>query len=625
MCPCGGAHSVDRMCEDCRSKRLTGIQTKLGINQPGDQYEQEADRIADQVMRMPAPAKSADAPAQTVTSPFETAVPSIRQNRGQPLDTPTEALRQTAYSHARAGRGGDLQAARGSAELARARRAQSQSRSKEVLVNAHAEGGPRRVRELLDRTSPDPRVRAGALLGVDLSFVRMNEDAATGKLLDELAADGAVAGPEVYIRPGLGQEERWVVEAHELAHAVQTRGQGPGLDGAGYAAAPDSAIERDAERAGQEVASFMPTSLLPQSADGAVLRGKGKVVAWIVKVGERKLVQRTAIYTEREVANRLAKGYNVLVKDGRQVAKRIAKRVWGDNVLHHTGHMIKKIGKLGRPHYQPLKHGAAKAGEKGWHIFYSAVPVLFFADDVQAMAIYEDKYPGKSIANYLTVTKYVGESSWLRHLDWINPLELIAIGGDIGRDWDRERTKELKALVFSHEAADGSVVTYELDTDFELVRVFVNGSKGEYKELTAQQYYVLLESAEAKAARTKPKDFDATTHRNYAGALDEEYRIYFSKQGWQYDGTNLAFFLPEADAKKLERVGPYYVGRADRVDHFYVYVHPMFRPVLRQPGFSVSKEARKEYDKASNKVDFLTQVLGGEFGRRVMKQTSFLK
>jgi hypothetical protein len=31
------------------------FQTKLTINQPGDRYEQEADRIADQIMCMPEP------------------------------------------------------------------------------------------------------------------------------------------------------------------------------------------------------------------------------------------------------------------------------------------------------------------------------------------------------------------------------------------------------------------------------------------------------------------------------------------------------------------------------------------------------------------------------------------
>ena len=31
------------------------LQPKLAVNQPGDRYEQEADRIADTVMRMPEP------------------------------------------------------------------------------------------------------------------------------------------------------------------------------------------------------------------------------------------------------------------------------------------------------------------------------------------------------------------------------------------------------------------------------------------------------------------------------------------------------------------------------------------------------------------------------------------
>ena len=57
-CNCGGAPGVDGFCAQCRSKQLTGenqltIQSKLTIGQPGDKYEQEADRVADQVMRMP--------------------------------------------------------------------------------------------------------------------------------------------------------------------------------------------------------------------------------------------------------------------------------------------------------------------------------------------------------------------------------------------------------------------------------------------------------------------------------------------------------------------------------------------------------------------------------------------
>jgi hypothetical protein len=87
-CACGGSSGVDGMCEECRGQKLSlqrstlnltessrlsptghnrlnsnqervpvallgSIQTKLSVSQPGDRYEQEADQIAEQVMRMP--------------------------------------------------------------------------------------------------------------------------------------------------------------------------------------------------------------------------------------------------------------------------------------------------------------------------------------------------------------------------------------------------------------------------------------------------------------------------------------------------------------------------------------------------------------------------------------------
>src|SRR5439155_12068474 len=46
-CACGGG------CPSCDQAALQKtIQTKLKISTPGDAYEQEADRVADQVMRM---------------------------------------------------------------------------------------------------------------------------------------------------------------------------------------------------------------------------------------------------------------------------------------------------------------------------------------------------------------------------------------------------------------------------------------------------------------------------------------------------------------------------------------------------------------------------------------------
>ena len=54
-CACGaGASGLTGECEECSKKKMLGLQTKLRINEPGDAYEQEADRVADQVLAQPA-------------------------------------------------------------------------------------------------------------------------------------------------------------------------------------------------------------------------------------------------------------------------------------------------------------------------------------------------------------------------------------------------------------------------------------------------------------------------------------------------------------------------------------------------------------------------------------------
>jgi Domain of unknown function (DUF4157) len=53
-CACGGTPGPDGECEACKRKRLS-LQPKLTINQPGDQYEQEADRVAEAVVSGVAP------------------------------------------------------------------------------------------------------------------------------------------------------------------------------------------------------------------------------------------------------------------------------------------------------------------------------------------------------------------------------------------------------------------------------------------------------------------------------------------------------------------------------------------------------------------------------------------
>ena len=52
-CACGStAAGPTGECGECRKKRTAELQTKLQVSEPGDAFEQEADRVADQVLRM---------------------------------------------------------------------------------------------------------------------------------------------------------------------------------------------------------------------------------------------------------------------------------------------------------------------------------------------------------------------------------------------------------------------------------------------------------------------------------------------------------------------------------------------------------------------------------------------
>jgi Domain of unknown function (DUF4157) len=100
------------------------IQTKPTINEPGDEYEQEADRVAEGVMRAPKPqlqrvcaCGGAGSSCQTDEHERErlqmkrvgsndlsqTAVPSVVHNvlrsSGQPLDTATRAFMEPRFGH----------------------------------------------------------------------------------------------------------------------------------------------------------------------------------------------------------------------------------------------------------------------------------------------------------------------------------------------------------------------------------------------------------------------------------------------------------------------------------------------------------------------------------------------
>jgi hypothetical protein len=98
QCACGST------CPSCTNDGPK-LQTKLAINEPGDVFEQEADRLADQVMRMPAlQAKAEDGAGSQArtnnTGPpagIPPAVGKVLRSPGQPLDSATRAFMEPRF------------------------------------------------------------------------------------------------------------------------------------------------------------------------------------------------------------------------------------------------------------------------------------------------------------------------------------------------------------------------------------------------------------------------------------------------------------------------------------------------------------------------------------------------
>ncbi len=91
-CPFGGA------CHTCPTR----VQAKLAISQPGDDYEREADRVAETVMRLPAPAAPVRAaggvpgPAGLEAAPL---VQEVLHTPGQPLEAGVRAFMEPRFGY----------------------------------------------------------------------------------------------------------------------------------------------------------------------------------------------------------------------------------------------------------------------------------------------------------------------------------------------------------------------------------------------------------------------------------------------------------------------------------------------------------------------------------------------
>jgi hypothetical protein len=191
------------------------IQTKLTVGEPNDPYEQEADRVAEQMMSMTPPA-APNLQRQPEADALEAQEPSTQRQEEpvEELQTKTEitALQRQAVAD-------ELQARfiqRQGDEIASG----DTSPDLEAAINsARGSGGP--LEAGLQRSM-------GQAMGADFSGVRVHTNAQADQLNQSIQAKAFTTGQDVFFRQGSyepGSRGGQELIAHELTHVAQQSGR----------------------------------------------------------------------------------------------------------------------------------------------------------------------------------------------------------------------------------------------------------------------------------------------------------------------------------------------------------------------------------------------------------------
>jgi hypothetical protein len=209
---------------------VAGIQAKLKVGQPGDVYEQEADRVADLVIRMPEP---------RVRQPEEEEKEGLMQT---PLAEQITPLVQRQVEPERGEKEGE--------EILQPKEVSGQTPEDTPDLES-------RIQSMKSSGQPLPETDRSFMergFGVDFSGVRMHTNSEADQLNKELNAQAFTYGRDIYFgagryTPGTSSGKRLL--AHELTHVVQ---QGSDLQNISFAV-----VQRD-------IYDLLITSITPEYA-----------------------------------------------------------------------------------------------------------------------------------------------------------------------------------------------------------------------------------------------------------------------------------------------------------------------------------------------------------------------
>jgi hypothetical protein len=192
--------SIQRQDQEDDSIQMKPIQLKLAIGQPGDQYEQEADLMASQVMRMPAPAlqqaiQREEMPDEEVQmKPLASLITPLVQRE----EMPDEEVQMKPWLQRSAEAG-----------------THETSSNLESQLSSSKGGGsplPDEVRSFME-----PR------FGADFSQVRVHTGSEAVQMNQALGAQAFTHGSDIYYGAGKSPSVSDLT-AHELTHVVQQTG-----------------------------------------------------------------------------------------------------------------------------------------------------------------------------------------------------------------------------------------------------------------------------------------------------------------------------------------------------------------------------------------------------------------
>ncbi|HEY89692.1 MAG TPA: DUF4157 domain-containing protein [Thermoflexia bacterium] len=208
------------------------IQTKLRVGAPGDRYEREADRVAAQVMRLPAPAGGQTAQRQggeeeeLQAKPLASSITPLVQRQEEEEELQAKPLVQRQEEEE------ELQA-----QPLVQRQEEEEELQAKPLVQRQAGGGfmagdalEQRLATQQGGGSPLPdetRAFMEPRFGADFSGVRVHTNSESAQLNREINSQAFTHGQDIYFRPEKydpGSDSGKQLLAHELTHTLQQGG-----------------------------------------------------------------------------------------------------------------------------------------------------------------------------------------------------------------------------------------------------------------------------------------------------------------------------------------------------------------------------------------------------------------